>query len=214
MPGFLHDEIHVTHTRDRAQRPQRLADHVHDVVLLPRHHVRVLGGIPIVTPARALFDIAGQRGISAKRVERAVDNAWTRRLVSGASMQAMLKELAKRGRPGIRTIRKILRDRGPDYLPPASGLDSRVIQILEDAGVRPSSKCKANASIQASSTGKPTTTGSPGSKQQGMSSPRSRIPTSGTGRNASWPSCGAAGPKPATNSSPAPHDQRTSAKAG
>lgn len=137
LPGFLLDQLHVTHTRDGVHRPARLAHHVHDVVLLPEHHVRVLEGVPVVAPARALFDIAGQRGIHPKRVERAVDNAWTRRLVSGRSLHAMLAELAQRGRPGIRIMREILGQRGPDYVPPASGLESRVEQILHEAGERP-----------------------------------------------------------------------------
>lgn len=99
--------------------------------------MRVLEAVPVVTPVRGLFDVAGQRGISPQRVERAVDNAWSQRLVSGASLQAMLKDLAKRGRPGIRVMREILEPRGPDYVPPASGVEGRVTQLMKDAGLRP-----------------------------------------------------------------------------
>jgi hypothetical protein len=137
VPGFLLDEIHVTHTRDGVHRPARLAHHVHDVVLLPGEHIRVLEGVPVVIPARALFDIASQRNIHPKQIERAVDNAWAMRLVSGRSLHAMLDELAQRGRPGIRIMRDILCERGVDYVPPASGLESRVQQILHEAGQRP-----------------------------------------------------------------------------
>jgi very-short-patch-repair endonuclease len=137
LPGFLHDEIHVTHARDHAQRRQRLADGVHEVIVLPERHVRVLDAVPVVTPARALFDIAGQREISTKRVERAVDNAWSRHLVSGASLHTMLDDLAQRGRPGIQVMRQILQPRGPNYVPPASGLEARVVQILRESGQRP-----------------------------------------------------------------------------
>ena len=97
----------------------------------------MLGAVPVVVPARALFDVAGQRGIHPKRVERAVDNAWARRLVSGRSLRLMLDDLAQRGRPGIRVMREILRDRDPDYVPPASGLENRVVEILRQAGDRP-----------------------------------------------------------------------------
>lgn len=137
VPGFLLDELHVTHQRDGVHRPRRLADHVHDVVLLPGHHVRVLDAVPVVTPARALFDIAGLPTVTAARVERALDNAWARRLVSGRALHAMLRELAKRGRPGIRVMREILEERGRGYEPPASGLEGRLVQILRRSGDRP-----------------------------------------------------------------------------
>lgn len=132
VPGFVLDELHVTHARDGVHRPRRLADHIHDKVLLPEHHVRVLERIPVVTPSRALFDLAGLRGVHPRQVERAVDNAWKMGLVSGKTLHAMLREMGKRGRPGIGVMREILVARGPDYVPPASGLEHRVIEILEE----------------------------------------------------------------------------------
>jgi hypothetical protein len=137
VPGFTLDDLHVTHARDGVHRPRRLATHVHDKVLLPDHHVRVLDGVPVVTPSRALFDLAGMRGIHPLRVERAVDNAWNKRLVSGKTLDAMLRDLARRGRPGLTVMRKILSKRGPDYVPPASGLEARVEQILAKDGQPP-----------------------------------------------------------------------------
>ena len=135
VPGFPLREVHVTHTRDGVHRPRRLADFVHDKVLLPEHHVRVLEGVPVVTPARALFDVAGMRRMRPERVERAVDNAWNLRLVSGRTLHTMLRELARRGRPGITLMRRILEERGPHYVPPASGLEARVQQVLAKNGL-------------------------------------------------------------------------------
>src|SRR5690606_25206503 len=112
-------------------------------VLLPEHHVLVLDGVPTVTPARALFDVAGtqRRGAELEwwvdRMARMVDSAWAMRLVSGRSLHAMFRELAQRGRPGIRVMRQVLEPRGLDYVPPASALESRVEQILARAGEPP-----------------------------------------------------------------------------
>jgi very-short-patch-repair endonuclease len=64
-----------------------------------------------------------------------VDNAWSLRLVSGESMHAMLDDLAQRGRPGIRVMRRVLAKRGLDYIPPASALESRLVQIVEREGL-------------------------------------------------------------------------------
>lgn len=128
VPGFTLRELHVTGPRAAARR---LAHVVHDKAAPPEHHVRVLEGIPVVTPARALFDVAGMRGVPPPRVERAVDNAWSLRLVSGRTLDTMLRELARRGRRGVATMREILSERGPHWVPPASGLERRVTQILD-----------------------------------------------------------------------------------
>ncbi len=105
--------------------------------------MRILDGIPVVTPARALFDIAGtqRRGAElswwVERMARMTDSAWAMRLVSGATLHRMLGDLAQRGRPGIRTMRQVLADRPPEYVPPASSLESRFQQILARAGRAP-----------------------------------------------------------------------------
>ena len=48
----------------------------------------------------------------------------------------MLPELAERGRNGITAMREILAARPLGYIAPASGLEARVIQLLEEAGIR------------------------------------------------------------------------------
>jgi very-short-patch-repair endonuclease len=131
VPGFTLRELHVTRSRDGTRPSRYLAHSLHDGVPLPEHHVRVLEGIPVVTPARALFDLAGMPRVPRVRVERAVDNAWSLRLVSGATLRAMLRHLTRPGRSGIATMRELLAERRGDYVPPASGLESRVAEILK-----------------------------------------------------------------------------------
>lgn len=140
VPGFTLREVHVTHPRSGKRRHRGLADGVHDVELLPEHHLRVLDGIPVVTPSRALFDLAAMPRMPPARVERALDNAWSLRLVSGSTLQRMLEDLGSRGRPGIATMRALLADRGDGYVPPASGLEGRVADILK--GRWPTSLCR------------------------------------------------------------------------
>jgi very-short-patch-repair endonuclease len=140
IPGNLLDPIQVVSSRGHVNRPARGSSR-HEPVLLPAHHTVVLEGIPVEVPARALFDVAGSRRGGAKlpwwidRMARMVDTAWSMRLVSGTTLHAMLDELAQRGRPGIRVMRAVLADRPVDYVPPASGLESRLVQILRDAGL-------------------------------------------------------------------------------
>jgi hypothetical protein len=142
IPGNQLEPIHVARWRDRSATAHR-SDERHAPCLLPDHHVVTLDGIPVQVPARALFDIAGtrRRGVElpwwVARMERMVDNSWSARLVSGRTMHAMLEDLAQRGRPGIRVMRAVLAKRGVDYVPPASSLEARCIQILEEGAVPP-----------------------------------------------------------------------------
>jgi very-short-patch-repair endonuclease len=142
MAGNVLEPFEVERYRGHAGRSTR-GQGRHEPCLLPEHHVRVLEGIPVVVPARALFEIAGTRRRGAElpwwvdRMARMTDVAWSNRLVSGHTLHAMLEELAQRGRPGIRVMRQVLQDRPVSYDPPASGLESRFAQILEHGGERP-----------------------------------------------------------------------------
>lgn len=140
IPGNTLEPIHVVRIRDRTTTTNNLGQN-HEPVLLPAHHVVRLDEVPVVIPARALFDIAGTKRRGAEiswwieRMARMVDNAWSARLVSGRSLHEMLDELAQRGRPGIRVMRQVLAERGLDYVPPASNLEARFASILEAAGL-------------------------------------------------------------------------------
>lgn len=100
---------------------------------LPAHHVTVVEGMPVTTPARTLFDLAGV--LHPYRTARAVDNALAQSPALLRALHRMLPELAERGRNGITAMREILADRPLSYIAPASGLESRAIQVLEEAGI-------------------------------------------------------------------------------
>ncbi|MET0903441.1 MAG: hypothetical protein ABWZ52_09395 [Acidimicrobiales bacterium] len=140
IPGNQLEPVEVVRIRDRSHTAPK-GDRRHEPTLLPSHHIVQLDGIPTLVPARALFVIAGSRRRGAelewfvRRMERMVDNAWSARLVSGRTLHATLDEVAQRGRPGIRVMRQVLATRGLDYIPPASNLEARAIQILEDGGL-------------------------------------------------------------------------------
>jgi hypothetical protein len=140
IPGNLFEPVHVVRSRDRSDRAP-VSARSHEPKVLAPHHVLTLDQVRTVVPARALFEVAGARRAGAQqpwwvdRMARMVDTAWAMRLVSGRSLHAMFDDLARRGRSGIGVMRLVLEERGLDYVPPASGLESRVVQILANAGV-------------------------------------------------------------------------------
>lgn len=92
-------------------------------------------GIPVVTPIRALFDVAGS--LQPAKLERALDNAWSRRLTTSALLRRTLDELGRRGRPGIAVPRELAEARPPDHRAPESNSEARVSDVLRRAGRRP-----------------------------------------------------------------------------
>lgn len=97
------------------------------------HHCTTVDGIPVTTPARTLFDLAGV--LPPHRTERAVDNALAQSPALLRALHRMLPELAERGRAGIIVMREVLAERPVAYVAPASGLEARAIRLLDQAGI-------------------------------------------------------------------------------
>ena len=95
--------------------------------------MRSLEAIPITSPARTIFDLAGV--LHPGRTERALDSALGRRLTTMAALHQVTANLSARGRPGSALMRRLLADRDLSYRAPESNLEARFESILEDAGV-------------------------------------------------------------------------------
>lgn len=132
LPGFEPQPVHLTRLRgsNSANPPDAT---VHRVRAFPAGHVRQLGSLPVVSPELLLLQLAGC--LPSRRVERLLDHAWSRRLTSGPAVEALLSSLSKQGRPGLRLLRELVQARGPQWVPPASGLEGRVMELLEKNGI-------------------------------------------------------------------------------
>lgn len=95
---------------------------VHTTTAVDARHVTTVPGIPVVTPIRALFDVAGS--LQPAKLERALDNAWSRRLTTSALLRRTLDELGRRGRPGIAVPRELAEARPPDHRAPESNSEA------------------------------------------------------------------------------------------
>lgn len=88
----------------------------------------MLDRVPVTSPALTLLHLA--QIVSLRRLEIAVDRAWNLRLISGGDLKRLDDELAIQGRNGIRNLRAVSAERGPGWVPPASGLESRFMQLM------------------------------------------------------------------------------------
>ena len=133
LPGFrLAAPVDTLIPWQGVTRRNRLAV-VHYHRDLPAEHLTTLRGIPITSPALTIFLLAGS--LARGRVERALDTAWSMRLVSHVELKELLSRLAVQGRNGIRMMRTLLDARGEAFVPTESGLESRVASLAHDVGV-------------------------------------------------------------------------------
>lgn len=141
--GFVPDPVHVTRHRDDADHELPGAI-VHEVRDLPLDQVRLLDQIPVVSPALALLQLAGMRSCRVGRLARAIDAAWSDRLVSYTSLTSIAEQMSRQGRRGLRVFRELVEERGPGYVPPASNLEARVDEISRRDG-RPAMRRQVNS---------------------------------------------------------------------
>lgn len=100
---------------------------------LPDDWVTELRGIPVVRPELCALQLFAD--CSYGRAERLVERLWSMRLLSGPSLRRFVGEMGAMGRNGTAGVRAYLKARPGDYVPSASNTESRVMQILRDAGI-------------------------------------------------------------------------------
>lgn len=114
---------------------------------LPADHVTDCKGIPATTVERTLCDLAGitsyqrrRRGwvwIPEAQVERLVDDALARELVSVRSLADTHRSLAGRGRAGTILMRRLLEERSEGYVATESELEALFVRLLAAHGLPP-----------------------------------------------------------------------------
>lgn len=112
---------------------RRVGPGVHLLRAIPPDLVTVLDGIPVARPELVAYHLCAS--VHPRRAERGLDALWSLAVLSGDSTRAVLDRLAARGRDGTTLLRRLLDDRGPGYVPPASGIEARFQYLARDVGV-------------------------------------------------------------------------------
>lgn len=128
LPGCTLHPLEVMVLRSR--RTSSGLARVHLPRLVPDPFAARLHGIPVVRPALMLLQMSGR--MHPDQLRRRLDWLWSRRLLSGPSLRRELEPVMHRGRPGTAALRALLDGLPDDYVPPASGLESRFQQIVAD----------------------------------------------------------------------------------
>ena len=101
---------------------------VRNVRSLRADEITVRDGIPVTTAARTLYDLAGVAG--ERELERAVAEAFARRLVSRSGLLTLLDRHG--GRPGAATLRALI-DAAPGLALTRSEAEERLLALTRKA---------------------------------------------------------------------------------
>lgn len=129
VAGMTIAPLHLIVRRDATETPSTLAI-VHRPTHLPDPFAAVVDGVPVVRPSLMVLQLA--HGMHPDKLKAVVDRLWSRRLLSGPSLERELAPVLGRGRAGTSAIRELLSRFPKGYVPPANGLESRFAQIAAD----------------------------------------------------------------------------------
>ncbi|MGB3412209.1 MAG: DUF559 domain-containing protein [Microthrixaceae bacterium] len=132
-PGYKLLPAHVTRCRGGRVRKSH-SGVIHELRELHDGHKTTYMNIPVLRPARVLFDLAATE--HQLRVERTLDWMWSRRLVTIPALDRTLEQVAARGRKGVAAMRELIEARRG--LPPVgSNLETRFHEVAKLSNLPP-----------------------------------------------------------------------------
>jgi len=126
LKGFNVADLHAVATKS----PRRLPDwaHIHRIAAAVPG-TRPIAGIPVTPPWITLIDLGSQ--VPATKVERALDEALRRRIVSLPQLRWALATFGRPHHRGTSVLRSLLAERGARYAPPESEMEAMFYALLE-----------------------------------------------------------------------------------
>ncbi len=137
---------HVVRPRELRHRPNPEGVIWHRPTFLPPHHLAVVNGLVVTTPARTLADLGNLGTMHPMRMSRAIESAWSAGLVTRRHLEVMADEWCERGRRGSAFLHEYLESRPVDWIPPASNLAGRFIRLIVEAGL-PEPRSEVNVGV-------------------------------------------------------------------
>jgi hypothetical protein len=129
LDGYRRGVIELTIPRGRKHRPGPSAI-AHESSDLDRVRPRTLGSIPVTDPSRTLLDVALRS--SDRRLLTAIESGRRSRLTSWPEMIETLLLHARRGRPGIQRLRRVLAANIDREEVTDSGFEALVLALLAE----------------------------------------------------------------------------------
>ena len=132
LVGFKQARVEVTVPTNRNRSvSHKIRIHVQRD-LVPDEDIMTIDGIPVTKPARTLLDLAAVE--SADVIERCLDDALRRRLVSLPFLERWLADPRRKRHRGARVLERLV-DARTTMGVTESALETQVLRLLRDAGL-------------------------------------------------------------------------------
>lgn len=118
------------HTRTTHEFPGVIVHRNHD---LAAAHVVEITDLPVTTIPRTLVDLGAV--VTSRQLRSIVDDLIAERRVTVDELGVTFDEVARKGKPGIKTMRRILEERGSGPAANATTLERRGLRVLLDGGL-------------------------------------------------------------------------------
>lgn len=106
---------------------------VHQSTDLQNSHLVTIGSLRVTNPERTVIDLASR--FSQKRLEHLVDNALAAGQVDLESLKMLFDQLARRGKPGVAKLRRVIEIRQTGYVAPESELERKLLELIAGSGL-------------------------------------------------------------------------------
>ncbi len=131
LPGGTQDVVEITCARWRRTRAAGFV--IHETKASNAYDRRIIDAIPVTSPGRTLLDLGAVYGDHT--VERALEAALRRGIVSLSQLDGFLGRLGRSGRNGAGVLRRVLERRGGHVRTTESDPEIRIIQLLVRHGL-------------------------------------------------------------------------------
>ncbi len=108
---------------------------VHQISDVLPHHLTIVRGMPCTTPERTAVDLAAV--CSFPRLFESLDDARVKGRVDVSGIGVVLRDVARRGKPGMAKIARVLDKLEPGKVPSQSVLERKLHDLLEMGGEPP-----------------------------------------------------------------------------
>jgi predicted transcriptional regulator of viral defense system len=116
------------------RRSNRFADvTVHQLTDVTPEHIMMVNGIPVTDPTRTIIDLAAV--VKGKSLAACLDQAVRMGATTYEATAEMLETLARKGKPGVVKLRRVLEPRLGGHIVTESTLESRLLGVIADGGL-------------------------------------------------------------------------------
>jgi very-short-patch-repair endonuclease len=130
--GFRPSKVEVTVGKNRHRDSgRRIIIHI-PTAPIPMEDIEVVDGIPVTKPARTLLDLATVEPEDV--IERSLDDALRRRLISIPFLQKWLSDPSRRRHRGARVLQRLVDARAARGAT-ESPLETKLLQLMHDRGL-------------------------------------------------------------------------------